>query len=96
MPNYIVKVALNDELVGFYSVESTIELANLVDESVDPSLCQYALLPYGWGIMFNGPIMIPSKTYPEMSQTGFTQDVFTTLLGDHPCEWKNMFTIGCE
>ena len=96
MPNYIVRMSRNHDLVGVYSTKDIKELADIVDECTDPSGCQYAVLPYKWGVMFeSNSIPVPSRQFPEMSGTSFTQEVAGILLGDYG-EWVQMPEIEGE
>lgn len=47
MPNFLVRVIENQEAVGFFAVEDLDELAILVDEVTDPSICEYAEIGSG-------------------------------------------------
>jgi hypothetical protein len=47
MPAYLVRVIHTNDLVGFFVADEPDDLLLIIDECVDPSLCEYSELPPG-------------------------------------------------
>jgi hypothetical protein len=52
MPAYIVRIAGTNILAGFYAAPSRMHLSLLIDEEVDPSNFECAVIRDGYGIEF--------------------------------------------
>ena len=51
MPAYIVRIAGTNILAGFYAAPSRMHLSLLIDEEVDPSNFECAVIRGGYGIV---------------------------------------------
>jgi hypothetical protein len=79
MPNYIVRVAGNHDLVGVYSVSCLRDLPHLIDEICDPNACEYAVVSEPWGVAFpdkSVPIRQTVDVEPDMKGASFTEAIF--------------------
>ena len=52
MPAYICRIAGTNILAGFYAAPTRMHLSILIDEEVDPSDFECAVIPEGYGIEF--------------------------------------------
>ena len=55
MATYLVRLQESNELVGIFWADNLKALGWLIDEAVDPFICEYKKLPYG-GIFWPNPI----------------------------------------
>ena len=60
MKFYAVRLAENKEAVGFVCAKNDADLFSLVDEIIDPNLCEYKTIEFGGGMFFSKK----AKTFP--------------------------------
>jgi len=99
MAAYIVRLEKNQEIVGIFNAETPYNLFWLIDECVDPGLCEYARMPPG-GIMWpkGGEWVVeselgseaPETDEPSLSGARFSESwfVFTAGFGERRLRWK--------
>ncbi|MGJ5024935.1 hypothetical protein [Bradyrhizobium oligotrophicum] len=66
MPAYLVRTINDQDLVGVFFATSIRDLAWLVDEAVDPDLCEYIRLGPGGVIWTEPSIKIPTQCKSEL------------------------------
>lgn len=74
MKAYFVRKTPDDEVVGLFVASSAVELAALVDEHCDPTLCQYAAAAAGG-------LVVPSATKARWPMKAARLSVSTGLEG---------------
>lgn len=92
MSLYLVRLTDNQEAVGLVYAESKYDLANCVDELVDPSACEYKRLPSGSAVFFaSGCDSIPAKAEdgPEALPIGKMSEALVEIMtNDDKRPWK--------
>jgi hypothetical protein len=85
MPTYLVRTIDEHDLVGIFVASSLLELALLIDEGLDPGICEYLRIGAG-GIMWTGPaVAIPVPSSGD------------DAISDDPIPWSEAtFTEGWE
>ena len=82
MKTYFVRKTVDWEVVGLFVAASTIELAGLVDECCDPTLCEYAHAPSG-GLMVSD---VTKSKWPRPAgetATGLEEAIFNQQWDDN-------------
>lgn len=83
MNAYFVRLNQNDEVVGLFVARSPADLAALVDEHCDPTLCDFAAAGHG-GLIVPGATRArwPMKPGKSSTSTGLEKAVLTQQWQD--------------
>jgi hypothetical protein len=102
MPTYLVRIIETHDLVGIFSADNIVQLADIVDECTEPDDCEYARLSVAGGIMWTSPA-IPIPIPPTDDEDGSEPDpmpwseaIVTERWWDYlhsysTCRWKRFF-----
>lgn len=80
MPTYLVRTVDEHDLVGIFVAPNLIELALLIDEGLDPGVCEYQRMAAG-GIMWTAP----ATAIPTVEHSDLTDE--EALTADDPIPW---------
>jgi hypothetical protein len=102
MPTYLVRTIDEHDLVGIFVAPNLLELALLLDEGIDASVCEYQRMTTG-GIMWTEPaVIVPVDPSPDAevslpnsipwSEATLTEGWENSVYGSPKGKWRAVFS----